>query len=130
MRTSARETAFKLIFASRFTGEFDDALKKSLIKSEKLNNDDCAYLERTLVIVREHESEFLNEMDRLSRDFPESRLFPADKSIMLIAFAEIKYMEDVPSVVSVNEAANIASKYSSEKSASFISGILSELIKE
>ena len=40
------------------------------------------------------------------------------------------FIPDIPSAVSVNEAANIASKYSSEKSASFISGILSEVIKE
>ena len=39
-------------------------------------------------------------------------------------------MEEIPSAVSVNEAANIASKYSSAKSASFVSGILAEIIRE
>ena len=38
-------------------------------------------------------------------------------------------MDDIPFAVSLNEAANIASKYSSEKSASFISGILSGVKK-
>ena len=62
--------------------------------------------------------------------FPESGLFPADKSILFIALAEILYTDDIPDAVAVNEAANIASKYSSEKSASFVSGILSEIIRE
>ena len=130
MRTLAREAAFKLVFASRFTGEIDSDLEKILIKTDHLNEDDSAYVERLLSIISEHEDELLNLIDEHSTFFPESRLFPADKSILLIALAEIKYMNDIPSAVSANEAANISSKYSSAKSASFISGILSEIIKE
>lgn len=130
MRTTARETAFKLVFASRFTGEFDGELEKMLKKSERLDCDDCDYVNRVLAVLSEHESEFLKIIDDHSTYFPESRLFPADKSVLLIAIAEIKYMDDIPAVVSVNEAANISSKYSSAKSASFISGILSDIIKE
>jgi len=44
---------------------------------------------------------------------------------LLIGLAEILYVDDIPEKVSMNEAANIASKYSSAKSASFITGILS-----
>jgi N utilization substance protein B len=67
-------------------------------------------------------------LDKHSLSFPEKRIYPADRSILLIALAEILYMNDIPDKVSVNEAANIASKYSSEKSASFITGILSAVI--
>ncbi len=127
MRTTARETAFKIVFASRFN-ESGNGLSKALYKSEKLTDDDINYCEKVLALVKEHEEEFAQLIDRLSRDFPESRIFPADKSILLIALAEIKYMDDIPAPVSINEAANIASKYSSEKSASFISGILAEAV--
>lgn len=130
MRTTAREAVFKVIFASRFTGEIDGGLEKALEKTEHLDKDDSQYVNRVLNIISEHECELLKIIDEHSRAFPESRLFPADKSILLVALAEIKYMDDVPNVVSVNEAANISSKYSSAKSASFISGILSEIIKE
>lgn len=130
MRTMAREAAFKVVFASRFTGEIEGELEKSLEKSERLDKDDSRYIERVLTVISEHEDELLKIIDEHSKVFPESRLFPADKSVLLIALAEIKYMDDIPSVVSVNEAANISSKYSSAKSASFISGILSEIIKE
>lgn len=130
MRTAARESAFKIIFASRFTGEMESSLIPSLKKADKLDEDDCKYLDRVLDIVSSHEEEFLKIIDGCSRMFPESGLFPADKSVLLVALAEIKYMPDIPAVVSVNEAANISSKYSTAKSASFISGILSEIIKE
>lgn len=130
MRTAAREVAFKTIFASRFTGEVDCELEKTLARAENLNKDDLAYVKNVLAALNEHEKELLQLIDFHSRDFAESQLFPADKSVLLLALTEIKYMDDIPDVVSINEAANISSKYSSPKSASFVSGILSEIIKE
>ncbi len=119
MRTSARETLFKIIFASQFNSDCGESFKSAMYKGEKLDNQDISYCESILKIVEEH-----------SKLFPESRLFPADRSILFIALAEILYFGEVPAAVSVNEAANIASKYSSAKSASFLSGILAEIIRE
>ena len=130
MRTTARETAFKLVFASGFTGGDDGSLERTLAKTEKLSKDDIEYVDRVLSVLAVHGEELKKLVDERSMSFPESRLFPADRSILLIALAEILYMDDIPKAVSANEAANIASKYSSPKSADFISGILSEIIKE
>jgi len=129
MRTNARETVFKIVFASQFTGGQDSVLKSALYKNEKLTKDDISYADKVLSLIAEHGGEFAEFIDKLSCSFPESRLFPADRSALFIALAEIKYMDDIPNVVSVNEAANIVSKYSSPKSASFVSGLLSEVIK-
>lgn len=130
MRTAARETLFKIIFSIQFTQSADENFKRALYKSEKLNENDVEYCNSILNIIDEHGEEFARVLDAHSRLFPESRLFPADRSVLLIALAEIMYFEGVPHAVSVNEAANIASKYSSEKSASFVSGILAEIIRE
>lgn len=128
MRTKAREVAFQIVFASRF-GEVEKGLKSVLYKKENLTSDDIEYCDKILSLIAEHEEEFAGIIDSRSHAFPESRVFPADKSILFVALAEILHMPDIPHAVSVNEAANIASKYSSEKSASFISGILSEVYK-
>lgn len=130
MRTTARETLFKIIFASQFTQSTDERFKKALYKAEKLDEKDALYCTAILNIINEHKEEFVRILDERSHLFPEARLFPADRSVLFIALAEILYFKDVPCAVSVNEAANIASKYSTEKSASFVSGILSEIIKE
>lgn len=128
MRTLARETLFKTLFSSQFSSVVDDNLKNALYVSAKLDYTDKRYCERVLKIIDEKKEEFKNLINDNSHAFPESRIYPADKSILLIALAEILYMDDVPDKVAVNEAANIASKYSSEKSASFITGILSTVI--
>ena len=130
MRTLARETLFIIIFASQFTGGVDSGFKSALYKAEKVAGNDAEYCDRVLNIIDAKREEFTVILDKHSRLFPESGLFPADKSILFIALAEILYTDDIPDAVAVNEAANIASKYSSEKSASFVSGILSEIIRE
>ena len=55
-------------------------------------------------------------------------MFPADRSVLLTALAEIYYVEDVPAVVSIDEAVGLAKKYSTEKSAGFVNGILASVI--
>lgn len=129
MRTTARETVFKILFSSQFNDDIKE-LKKSLYKIEKLNKNDTEYCDQILNTVASNREKLIKIIDERSKLFPQVRIFPADRSIILIALAEIMFIPDIPSAVSVNEAANIASKYSSEKSASFISGILSEVIKE
>lgn len=129
MRTIARETAFKAVFASQFS-ECEKGLKDALYKGDKLTAEDIAYCENVLALIDAHRDEFEKILDSHSKLFPAAGIFPADKSVIFIALAEILYIDDIPFAVSVNEAANIASKYSSERSASFVSGILSVIIKE
>lgn len=127
MRTIARETLFKIIFSSQFGGGVDQALKINLYRVNNLDDNDREYCNKVLDIIAAHNLEFSSLLDEHSLSFPEKRIFPADRSILLIALAEILYMDDIPDKVSLNEAANIASKYSSEKSASFITGVLSSI---
>jgi N utilization substance protein B len=130
MRTTARETTFKILFSSQFVDEIEPELKRALYKTDNLDRNDVEYCEKLLNTITEHKEEISELIDKKSLSFPESRLYPADKSVLLIAVAEILYFDDIPDKVSINEAANIASKYSSERSASFISGILSVIVAE
>lgn len=128
MRTTARETIFKVLFSRQFSDSDGSELKNALCKAEKLTEEDIAYCDRILALIDEHREEFSKAIDTHSYAFPEKRIYPADRSILLIALAEILYCDDIPDKVSINEAANIASKYSSERSASYISGILSSVV--
>ena len=130
MRTKARETLFKLVFSSQFTGSVENNLKRSLYKIENLDENDIKYCDDILEILKNNVENISSVIDKHSQLFPEKRIFPADKSVLQIAISEILYYGDVPDAVSVNEAANIVSKYSTEKSANFVSGILSEIIRE
>lgn len=52
-----------------------------------------------------------------------------DVAIMRLALGEIFYCDDIPTAVSINEAINLAKKYSTEQSSRFIHGVLGAAIK-
>ncbi len=128
MRTQARETVYKIVFARQFHEDCTEAFRKALYRADKLNEEDRAYAERLYATVTEHSEEFSALLARKVRGFAESRIFPADRAALYIALAEIHYFDDIPSVVSVNEAVALARKYSTEKSADFVNGVLAGAI--
>ena len=129
MRTKARETLFKILFSSQFAAP-DEGFHRGMYRAGELNEDDVRYCDRVLSLIKEHNEDISAIIDGKSLAFPEARLFPADKSVLYIAIAEILYCDDVPDKVAASEAANIAARYSSEKSASFVSGILASVIAD
>ena len=56
-----------------------------------------------------------------------TRMNKVDLTILRLAVYEIKWDEDVPTGVAINEAVNLAKKYSSEGGASFVNGVLAKL---
>ena len=53
-----------------------------------------------------------------------------DLSILRLALTEIRYIDTIPVSVSINEAVNLAKKFSTDKSSSFINGVLGNAVKE
>ena len=130
MRTQARETVFKLIFAQQFQNECPQAFRNALYRTDKLNEEDRAFAERLFAAVSEHSAELSAVLAEKVQRFSEARIYPADKAALLIALAEIKYFDDIPPVVSVSEAVALASKYSTERSADFVNGVLGGVINQ
>ncbi|MFH1904176.1 MAG: transcription antitermination factor NusB [bacterium] len=58
------------------------------------------------------------------------RVAVIDKSIMKMAIYEILFRDDIPDVVSINEAVELAKKYSTENSGGFVNGILDRIRKD
>lgn len=130
MRSDAREAAFKIVFAKLFGGDCEEKFRTALYKKDKLKEEDCAFSERLFSLVEEHRETFLSQIGERVERFGEHRIYYADKAIMLVALAEIFYCDDVPNVVAVSEATNLARKYSAEHSAEFVNGVLGGFINE
>ncbi len=128
MRSEAREVALKVLFAEQFGSDDLEGLKNALTKN--LKAEDASFAEDLLSAVREHRNELLKEIDDHIFNFKENRLYREDKCILLIAMAEIKYFDEIPPVVSVDEAVNLATKYSTERSPDFINGLLAGVINQ
>ena len=128
MRNAAREAALNIIFARQFNTDNMDALKKKIYKQFALEEDDLLFSADLVATVEEHYDELLAGIESACHHYRADRINPMDKTILLIAMAEIKYFDDIPPVVSVSEAAGLARKYSTDTSADFVNGVLAGII--
>lgn len=129
MRNAAREAALNIIFAQQFNTDCLDVLKKKIFKQFALQSeDDLLFAADLVATVEERRAELIEDIQNACHHYLENRINPMDKSILLIAMAEIKYFDDIPPVVSVSEAAGLARKYSTETSADFVNGVLAGII--
>lgn len=126
MRSKARDCAFKVIFANEFGAENES--RRAVYRAAELDDEEIKYADTLIALVERHRDEFAAVLDKYAIGFSEKRMFPVDKSVLMLALAEIMYVDDVPAVVSVDEAVGLVKKYSTEKSAGFVNGVLAAII--
>lgn len=125
MRNDARENAFKLIFESLFH-EYDQLLSKENLTVLK-KEDDNKFFEDIMKNFNEHKELIKEEIEKHLKNFEYDRLFKIDLAIIYLAVTEIKFCE-TPKAVAINEALELAKKYSTGKSSKFINGLVSAIV--
>ena len=85
--------------------------------------------EETITGIAEHKDSIDEILDAAAPNYELERLSTVDRNILRIAIYEMHHRDDVPPVVSVNEAIEIAKRFGTEKSASFVNGVLDHIIK-
>ena len=131
MRNAAREAALNIIFAQQFNTDCIELLQKKIFKQFKLEKEeDLLFAADLIATVDEHRDELIAGIEDACHHYKENRINPTDKSILLVAMAEIKYFKEIPAIVSVSEATGLARKYSTDKSADFVNGVLSGVINQ
>lgn len=130
MRSDAREAAFKIIFAELFGGDCDARFKAGIYKKGGLNDEERLFADRLVTLAETHREELTAKISEKVTRFADYRIYAADRAILLVALAEILYVEEVPPAVSASEAAALAQKYSTENSASFVSGVIGGVIAD
>ena len=131
MRTAAREAALNVVFAQQFNTDCMETLVKKVFKQFELKSqEDIRFATALINAVDKNRAELIAGIEKACHHYLENRINPMDKSILLIAMAEIKYFDDIPPVVSVSEAAGLARKYSTDTSADFVNGVLAGVINK
>ena len=129
MRRDAREAVYKILYADLFY-ENDDEFEKETMDESSLSKDDEEFANALLSAIKEHKSELEEIIGKHARGYSFERIFSTDKCALYIAVAEIKYFDDIPTVVSIDEALSLVRKYSTEESLNFVNGILASVKKE
>lgn len=122
-RKSARELCMKILFDMIINKEYEiRKVNQYLLEEDYGNQKDYIYtvLNNTICHLDE-----INEIIRKHAiGWTIDRIANVDLAIIQLALTEILYIEDIPYNVSINEAVELAKKYSEDEASSFINGIL------
>ena len=137
-RRKARKDAFILLFELDFLGwEQPEAVAQLFFEQlETLDPPDPVdEAERTFVLsavtgVAQCVEELDSAISRVAKGWSIDRMNKVDLAILRLALYEIRYAEDVPAGVAINEAVDLAKAYSSDEAPAFINGILGRLAAE
>ncbi len=129
-RKNARECALKLVFEYIFTKERNKITFDELLSDKNLAKEDKLYIFKIYEGVTECYGELTEIIERNSNGLKAERIYRTDLALLLVAVYEMKYIDEIPLAVSINEAVDNAKIYSAEKSTIFINGVLSGVYKE
>lgn len=126
-RSEQREQAFMLLFSKSFTNTSVDNMVQD--NSELFMGGVCAYAQAVvegIVSVKEELDEIISGY--LKKGWTLSRISKPSLAILELAVYEIKYLDNVPASVAINEAVELAKKYTIDES-SFVNGILGSFVR-
>lgn len=142
-RTEIREQIFKLLFRREFNEETEMPEQiKLFFESPAIEEDELIIKEVSLktteeLYIREKYDDIVSHLDEIdslissaSKGWKIERLGKVDLTILRLAVYEIKFDEDVPVGVAIDEAVELAKKFGQDESGSFINGILSNIAKQ
>ena len=129
-RHEARQWAVQFLFQRDFNaGDIESALAE--FWQDKKSGDKARLFAEELIKGVESKKE---ELDKLIRRYAEhwdvKRMGAVDRNVIRVALYEMTHRPDVPPVVSINEAVEIAKDLSGVESGKFVNGILDRACKE
>lgn len=86
-----------------------------------------AFADQLIRGVLEHKQTCDDTIKKYLKNWDMERVALIDRNILRLAVYEMLFREDIPPVVSINEAVDIAKKYSTEDSGKFVNGILDKI---
>lgn len=129
-RTIIREHIFKILFRAEFyeQSDFEEQVRLYFEENKDISEKDSEYIYSKVNAVFNMVSQIDEAIDNVSEGWPTTRIGKAELSILRLALYEIKYDDEIPVNVAINEAVELAKKYGADSAPSFVNGILAKLI--
>ena len=130
-RRQVRERVLQALYAYEASQDSVDHVLATLIRPTF--EGDRTYLrfaERLFLKSADARAEADVLIDRHVENWDLSRLARTDRYVLWIAITELLYFEDIPPKVTLNEAVEVARAFGTDKSASFVNGVLDAVLRE
>ena len=127
-RRALREQVFKMLFRV----EFHDAeeMKEQAVlfdEEESCSEKDKEYITKKFENIVEKITEIDAAVNEVAKGWKTTHMGKVDLTIIRLAVYEMKYEEDIPVKVAINEAVELAKQYGTDDSPAFVNGILAKL---
>lgn len=131
-RRELREHLFLLLFRKDFhkTEELKEQMELYLDGLEQASQKDLAYLEDKFQKVVERMDGLDEALSSVATGWRLERMGKVELTLLRLAAYEMKFDEDVPVKVAINEAVELAKKYGEDSSGGFVNGVLARVLQD
>ena len=119
--------AFHLIFERAFREEAIEEIIADAEEARAIEEDEFALALTNCV--NDHLAEIDTEIDRYSDKWKVNRLPKVSLTVLRLAIGEMLYFREIPVAATINEAVELAKKYSMQEDAAYINGVLGAFAK-
>jgi transcription antitermination protein NusB len=127
-RRLARELAVQFLYQFDMSGgSLEEALPLFWETQSEVGDDGRKFGEELIRGVVERKAAIDEKIVKYTENWDLPRIAAVDRNILRLAMYEMLYRDDIPPVVSINEAVDIAKKFSTRESGAFVNGILDRL---
>ena len=128
-RREMREQIFKLIFRVEFNQREEMPEQEQFFFEDEENTaalKDCDQIRDKVNRIVEKLDEIDEKLNMTAEGWQTKRMGKVDLTILRLAVYEIKYDEDIPTGVAINEAVELAKKFGQDSSPAFVNGVLAK----
>lgn len=128
-RRKSREWALQVLFQREYDQDDLPAALEDFWTGKKPSRSARAFTEELIYGVLKEQSQLDEIIQRYAENWDLGRMGGVDRNLMRMALYEMLHMPDVPPVVSIDEAVEIAKMYSSNASGKFVNAILDRALR-
>lgn len=129
-RRASRESAMKLLYQLEVQKDDREQQIEAVLDEGDFSDNDKQYIREVIDGVTVNLSYIDKLIETHSKGWKINRISKVDLSILRLSIYEISFRNDIPFNVSINEAVELAKKYSGEEAGAFINGILGKVSKQ
>jgi transcription antitermination protein NusB len=130
-RRKSRELAMQMLFQADVGKQNPDEVRKSFWQArEEVEDDTRGFSEDLFRVAKAREEEIDAIIERHSENWKLSRMAAVDRNVLRMAIAELLGFPGTPAPIVINEALEIARRYSAPESINFLNGVLDAIARE
>ncbi len=129
-RRRAREHVLKALYALELGEQSVEEIAESIIAKGGVDKKNLPFANDLYKQASDNVEKIDVYIEKLAVNWEIDRIAIVDKNILRMAITEVWFMPDIPIKVAINEAIELAKKYSTLESASFVNGILDKVMRD